>query len=114
MHKDHPNLTPEVNNAIQESELAGGIWWRGLPVGSVVQVQTANTLYRLEKREDGDYISGNQKYCPEPTKVSIHGSTWGGSMLKIGFLGMAMYLEFSVEGHGTITTSLMSNVERLL
>jgi len=33
-------------------------------------------------------------FCPEPVLVSIHGSTWGGSMLKEHFIGRGMHLEF--------------------
>ena len=111
MHKDHPNLSPEINNAIRESELAGGISWKDLPVGSRAEVQTKNTLYKLEKREDGSYIEGSSRFCPQPTKASIHGSTWGGSMLKMGWLGVGMYLEFSLDGYErAITTSQIQDV----
>lgn len=116
MHQDHPNLSPEINNAIRESELAGGVWWKDLPVNSRVEVQTKNRLYLLEKRDDGDYIQGHPEYCELPTKAHIHGSTFGGSMLKVGWLGVGMYLEFSIPGrqfgHDTITTSQIQDVRQ--
>jgi hypothetical protein len=113
-YQDNPNLSPEINNNIRESELAGGVWWNDSPIKSKVRVKTRNTLYLLEKRDDGTYIEGNAKYCPSPTKASIHGSTWGGSMLKMGWIGVGMHLEFSTEGHpGPITTSEIESVEKL-
>ncbi len=111
MWVDHPNLTPEVNRAIKESELSGGIWWKDLPVGSKVIVRTRNTRYEIENREDGSYIQGHEKYCPQPTKASIHGSTFGGSMIKAGWLGVGMYLEFSTDR--TITTSQIQDVQEI-
>ena len=39
-------------------------------------------------------ISGHPQYCPEPVQVTIAGSTWGGSMLKVRFIGRGMHLEF--------------------
>lgn len=107
----HPNLSDEINRNIAQSEADGGVSLKSLAVGKALLVQTKNTLYRIEKRGESEfYISGNQRFCPEPTKTSIHGSTWGGSMLKVGFVGIGMRLEFSVEGHRAITTSVISSV----
>lgn len=121
---NHPNLSDEINANITKSEILGGVWlnipekWatkaykeaqeKGnvLAIGKTLLVQTKNTLYRIEKRGEKDFwISGNAKYCPEPIKASIHGSTWGGSMLKCGYVGRDMHLEFSTQEYGTITTS---------
>jgi hypothetical protein len=111
MYVDHPNLTPEVNAAIRDSELAGGVFIKNLPIGTTVKVQTNNTLYTIDHNEDGDYIQGSPKYCPERTKASIHGSTFGGSMIKVGWIGVGMYLEFSTPEHGTIGTSKIQSFE---
>jgi hypothetical protein len=126
----HPNLSDEINSNLVKSEIDGGVWlsmpepWakqahaeateKGnvLATGKTLLVQTKNTLYRIEKRgEDDFYISGSQRFCPEPTKANIHGSTWGGSMLKMGWVGRGMRLEFSTPDHGTITTSRIEDVK---
>ena len=39
-------------------------------------------------------ISGHPEFCPEPVQVAIAGSTWGGSMLKLQYVGRGMHLEF--------------------
>lgn len=107
----HPNLTPEINAAIAQSEIEGGVFLKNVPVGKALLVQTRNTQYRLENREDGWYISGHARYCPEPIKAYIAGSTWGGSMLKIGFVGRGMHLEFSTDTHrGAIATSTIQDI----
>jgi hypothetical protein len=112
----HPNLSNDINKNIAESEMFGGYWlhkpeWATkagegplLEAGKALRVITLNTDYLIENRPDGTYISGNAKYCPSPVKCSIHGSTWGGSMLKVGWIGLGMHLEFSI-GDKTVVTS---------
>lgn len=113
--KNSEFLTPEVNSRIAQSEIDGGVWLKDLPVGSKVQFQTENTMYLLEHREDGFYISGNQRFCPVPTRCHIHGSTWGGSMLKMKFIGRNMNCEFSLDGVSTplLTTTRISEIREV-
>jgi hypothetical protein len=114
MFQPHPNLSKEVNDAIVESELQGGVSLDTLAVGKKLQVQTKNTTYIVERREDGLYISGNAKYCPEPTKCTIPGSNFGGSMLKMNFIGRGMYMEFHTDEHPrVIVTSQIQEVTEI-
>jgi hypothetical protein len=124
----HPNLAPEVNNAIANSELMGGAYIDKLAVGRTLRVQTVNTTYlikRVAEGKEGLTIQGHPRYCPEPTPAHILGSNFGGSMLKVGFVGRGMYMEFcrimpeedrkrgSVDGHGLIVTSQIQEVEEI-
>lgn len=125
MHEPHPNLSDDINNKIADSELLGGVWIRKptgeavkdepyLPIGRTLKVQTKNTLYTIENREDGTHIQGHRKYCPVMTKCAIHGSSWGGSMLKIGWIGVGMHLEFGISDyHQTIVTSEIQDVQEV-
>ncbi|MDE2105471.1 MAG: hypothetical protein KGL39_50050 [Patescibacteria group bacterium] len=113
MLERHPNLSDQINNQIAESELNGGVWINPhpehvnaeikaqpvLPIGSMLRVRTKNTLYTVIKLGEQKFaIHGHHTYCPVPTLCKIHGSTFGGAMLKIGFIGRGMHLEFSVAG----------------
>jgi hypothetical protein len=109
----HPNLSDTVNDGIARSEAEGGAWIEKLAVGKRLLVKTQNTLYTVERREDGLYIWGSRRFCPAPTKCVISGSTWGGSMLKIGFIGIGMFMEFNVDGHKTLTTSLIKEITEI-
>jgi hypothetical protein len=116
MFKPHPNLSDEVNNAIAESELNGGVDLSKLEAGKKVIVKTRNTLYTVEKVKEREYtIYGNAKFCPAPTPCYIHGSTFGGSMLKLDYIGVDMFMEFSFysKQHGAITTSRIQEVHVL-
>ena len=124
---EHPNLTPEINAAIAESELQGGIFVEKLPLGRSLKVQTQNTLYtitRVAEGQDGLTIQGHAHYCPKPVRARIIGSNFGGSLLKVGFIGRGMYMEFYlldvpnrkrgiVDGHGTIVTSQVQEVTEI-
>jgi len=92
----------------------GGVWLHDVEVGTTLYVQTKNTLYTIESRTDGFYISGHPLFCPEPKRVAIAGSTFGGSMIKSGFIGVGMYLEFTCEGqHLPVTTSRIQSIGEL-
>jgi hypothetical protein len=108
-----PNLSDEINSNIAQSEIEGGAYLNNLGLGEVLHVRTKNTSYTIERREDGFYISGHPKYCPEPVLSYISGSTWGGSLLKAGFIGRGMHLEFRIPsyvGRGAIVTSAIQDI----
>lgn len=119
MTQPHPNLSPEINAAIMESELVGGVYVYNpgfgapidpdkiLKVGGKLKITTQNSVYILErvlddskiseyKRGPDFLISGHPGYCPTPTPCYVSGSTWGGSMLKVGYVGRGMHLEVSI------------------
>jgi len=115
MDTPHPGLSNQINSDIAQSEIEGGVKVADIAIGAVLHIQTQNTAYTLERREDGLYLSGNQRFCPEPTKVTISGSTWGGSMLKVGFIGRGMHMEFHTEKfNGRITTSAIKDITEVL
>ena len=50
---------------------------------------------------------------PAPTRVRIAGSNWGGSMLKAGFIGRGMHMEFRHPEHNTVVTSRVREVREV-
>ncbi len=102
----HPHLSDEVNRSIIQSEIEGGVYVRDLAPGAELEVQTQNRSYRLVNQGDGNVlISGHPRFCPEPVLVHIDGSNWGGSMLKVSFIGRGMHLEFRHPEYSTVVTS---------
>ncbi len=84
---------------------------KDVAVGKTLLVQTKNTLYTIRKTGEESYtIEGSARFCPIPTECNIHGSTWGGSMLKVNFIGRGMRMEFSTKIHHTITTTTIQEV----
>src|SRR5690348_13853988 len=72
-------------------ESDAGLYLDDLPVGNAVNVETGHHTYHVENRGDGKaLIQGHPKYCPEPVEVELLGSTRGGAMLKMGFIGIGL------------------------
>ena len=114
LFRPHPNLADEVNDAICRSEVEGGVFLEALPLGASLEVQTENRSYRIVHQGKGQaLISGHPEFCPQPVLVGIHGSTWGGSMLKVGYLGRGMRLEFGHKPYGVITTSRTREIKQV-
>lgn len=90
-----------------------GICLDSLPVGAVLELQTGHHLYHFENLGDGKaMISGHPQYCPEPAEVQVHGSLWGAGLLKWGFIGKGMKLEFTHPLSGLIRTSRIQEIHR--
>jgi hypothetical protein len=110
----HDNFSKEVNDAYDESEMWGGKDLTKLEVGKKLVVACLDCTLTVERREDGLYISGHEKYCPVPTKCRIPGSNFGGSMLRMNFVGRGMYMEFHTDAHPKrIVTSQIQEVTEL-
>jgi len=107
---NHPNLSLSINKAISQSEKDGGLWLKDLPDNCMVEVQTQNTKYEIRRLGEGWEIKGSKRFCPDWTPCHISGSTWGGSMLKMGFIGMGMCLEFGTPTSRRVTTSFIKEV----
>jgi hypothetical protein len=110
----HANLSDEINSNIVQSEVEGGVHLRDVTPGTVLEVQTQNRAYKiLYQGWDQALISGHPVFCPEPVPVTIHGSTWGGSMLKSRFIGRGMRLEFGHPDFEPIRTSVILDVREV-
>ena len=106
------NLSDEINANIIRSEIEGGVYLRDLPEESTLEVETRNRWYTVVVQRDGQaLISGHPEFCPEPVLVYIHGSNWGGSMLKVAYLGRGMHMEYRHPAyHGAIVTSVIQDI----
>jgi len=114
LFQPHANLSDDINRNIVQSEVEGGVHLRDVPPGTVLEVQTQNRAYKiLYKGWDQALISGHPVFCPEPVPVTIHGSTWGGSMLKSRFIGRGMRLEFGHPDYEPIRTSVILDVREV-
>jgi hypothetical protein len=82
---------------------------RSLPAGSEVVVGTCNSRYRFVMLDAGGrnaLVEG--PYFPQETTVRIEGSTLGGSLLRIGWIGLDLSLELSCGGKRVVTSRVRS------
>jgi len=102
-----------VTRGIIRSEVEGGVYLNEVQEGAVLVVETENRSYRIERLAGRSaYISGHPQFCPVPTRVSISGSSWGGSLLKRAFIGRGMHLEFQHPDYKKITTSRIVDIRQ--
>jgi hypothetical protein len=95
MFSPHPNLADDLNRAIIQSEIEGGVFLHDLPPCTVLHIQTMHHCYKAVLLGGSEaLLSGHPEFCPDPVHVAIAGSTWGGSMLKLQYVGRGMHLEF--------------------
>ena len=100
-------LAPEICLNIQKSKEDGGIFINKLEPGSQIIAHTKNSKYTLTTKALGSCnvtIQGGE-YFEEPTDGVLSGSTWGGSMIKLGWIGKDMRMELWSEVTRTVTTT---------
>src|ERR1051326_7632282 len=109
----HPHFDDVVNRRIVRSEIEGGVLLDDLPDGAELEIETENRCYRLRVCGPGEaLISGHPRLCPEPVLVKIHGSTWGGSLLRRMFIGRGLQLEFRHPEHMVVLTSPIVDIRQ--
>jgi len=103
--------TREFANLVA-SEVEGGVFLPDLPPHTVLKILTRNRCYTAVTLGRGQpLISGHPEYCPQPVLVAISGCTWGGSMLKLDYLGRGMHMEFKHPAFGApIVTSEIEEI----
>lgn len=91
-----------------------GLYLSELSPGDVLVIATVNSTYSLV------YLGASAallaKHSPrfaEPSSVNVLGSTWGGTALMMGFLGVSMCMEFERSEDGLIVvTSPIQSLQR--
>jgi hypothetical protein len=89
-----------------KSGVGGGVMINALDIGSVLTVWTKHSCYRfviVDPSARLARVTGGSLF-PEPTDVRIEGATVGGSMIKAGWVGVGLRIEF-MAGTRQITTS---------
>jgi len=111
----HHHISHSINLALVLSRMEGGFYLPDLAPNHLLEVETANRIYVLMRLRDGAIAMwGHPRYCPRPVLVKISGSTWGGSMLKLGFIGRGMHMEFRHPSYSRpITTSTIRAVREI-
>ena len=110
----HPHLSDVINHNIIQSEIEGGVYLPNLVSGDQLEIVTRDWVCHLEYLGDcRARISGHWRYCPEPVEVTISGSTWGGSLLKLHFIGRGMHMEFFHPSYHRVLTSRVLEIQQV-
>ena len=88
-----------------------GVELPSLEAGTVLKVISRHSHYRLvvlDPARQRVLVTGGRLF-PESTEVRCEGATAGGSVLKVGWIGVGLRLELSI-GRQRITTSRVQSV----
>jgi len=83
---------------------------RSLPEGSELVVETRNSRYHffmLDGSDSSALVQGGP-YFRQETKVRINGSALHGSLLKIGWIAVGLFMEISEGGQRIVTSRVHS------
>ena len=116
----HDSLSDDVNKKITFAE-EHGLTFRALRIGDVLEIATLYSVYKFKMLNPpkGLAIASGGKYFTEPQRVFLHGSNFGGSMIKLGWVGIGTWLELmpKVSEHIVIlsmTTGIKLNGKMLI
>ena len=107
------NLDSAINRVLKQMDAEEGVPLFDLPVGAVLEVETGQHVYRVENRGEGKImISGHPEICPEPVLADLLGSSQGGPLLRMRFIGRGMRMEFVHPTRGVIKTSRVRDIRK--
>ncbi len=97
-------------------EATTGLDLRRLSVRDVIRLRTLNSEYRIVLL---DPVRGRVKvqggsFFTEPTEAVIEGSSFGGALLKVGWIGIGLQLEFVYDPPAGRTQSLITSPVEML
>ena len=91
-----------------------GIYLSELSAGDVLVIETQNNTYSLVYLgAAAALLAKHSLRLTEPMSVNVLGSTWGGSALMMGFLGVGMCMEVQqLEDERILVTSPIQSLQR--
>ena len=120
---DEPGAATEMvtyGDRQESAPLCAGLAWqpdrvtgvdiRSLPAGTKVVVTTRNSRYRFVTLDGsgGNALVEGGSYFPQATTVRVEGSSLGKSLLKVGWIGLGLFLKLSCGGKQVITSHVRS------
>jgi hypothetical protein len=102
---------------MDELLVKNGLYASILRPGTRLMVETLNSFYeikiidhRIVEVFGGTRRDGTTRF-PQPVEGIVIGSTWGGSMLKVDWVGLDMRLELRIVGtRGSLVTSPVKKI----
>ena len=81
-----------------------GIDLNGLEPFTTLMVRTCHSLYRIVVWRGTDVVLQGGRRFPTATACRINGSGFGGSVLKLAWIGVGLRMEIAVDGRCIVTS----------
>ncbi len=105
-----------LDGVTEISPLLEGVTLMALKACDTIHVRTRNSdyeIFMLDPKSGRALVQGG-KYVAEPVEATVSGSTFGGCMLKAGWLGVGLRMEIYMNGQRIVTSPVQSlRIERV-
>ena len=103
------NLNHTLDEVVEIIDKLDGVTLEKLEPCDTIHARTYNSDYEIFMLdpEAGRALVKGGKYFDDPMEAIVSGSNFGGSMLKLGWLGHGLRMEFNVNGHRIQTSPIM-------
>jgi hypothetical protein len=100
----------DLDGVSEISPLLEGVTLMTLKACDTIHVRTRNSEYEifLLDPESARALVRGGEYFAEPVEATVSGSTFGGCMLKMGWLGIGLRMEIYANGQRTVTSPVQS------
>jgi len=87
-----------------DASTAEGLHLHELEPLTTVVVRTCNSVYRIIVSERSSVRVQGGRYFPDMTSAHLNGSSAGGSLLKVAWIGIGLCMEISAGGQRIVTS----------
>jgi hypothetical protein len=95
-----------LNGVTRAASQSDGIGLVDVDAFTTLVVRTDNSVYRITipRPHAREVLVQGGKFFPERTRACLNGSTFGGSCLKVGWVGLGLHMEFHAGDQWIITS----------
>ena len=95
-----------LDGVVRAMSQADGIGLIDVNAFTTLVVRTDNSIYRITilRPHAREVLVQGGKFFPERTRACLNGSSFGGSCLKLGWVGLGLHLEFHAGDQWIITS----------
>jgi len=100
----------DLDGVSEISPLLEGVTLMALEACDTIHVRTRNSdyeIFMLDPESGRALVRGGECFA-EPVDATVSGSTFGGCMLKAGWLGVGLRMEIYANGQRTVTSPVQS------
>ena len=104
-----------LDGFVEAVSRADGIGLTDVDVFTTLVVQTDNSVYQITilQPHAREVLVKGGAFFPKRTRACLSGSSFGGSCLKLGWVGIGLHMEFHAEDQWVITSHVRAiTVER--
>src|SRR5262245_3014987 len=96
--------SPTLDGFVKIADEADGVNIRALEPLTSLLVRTKNSTYHINVQSGTAAIVQGGPFFPTPTSAVVSGATMGGSLIKLGWVGVGFCLELIADGQRIVTT----------